>query len=358
MIPKFDPKELEVVGHKPGRAGGPDIPIYNFPVSMRDGVYAMYKREPVWQTSNVEGVLFMPRVIPDTIARAFVTEAVKFPIEKVGGPDMFGIDWEYIPSVGGSIVRPGKPFMEDANDWYEKLKWPDIDSWDWEGCYQDNKSFLPKDKFVTTWLFTGWFERLISFMDFEAAILAMVDEEQVEAVRELYMKLSDLYIQIADKLISYYPEIDSFYVHDDWGSQKDTFFSPAIVEDLIVPAMKKFTDHIHSTGRVCELHSCGQLMKQIPNIIAAGWDSWNGQVMNDTQKMYELYGDKLLIGVMPDTEITMSMTEEEQRAAAREFAAKYCDPKKPCLVNMNVRVYPEHFRQELYKASRERFSAK
>jgi hypothetical protein len=29
---------------------------------------------------------------------------------------MFGIEWEYVPQVGGSMVRPGKPFVEDANE--------------------------------------------------------------------------------------------------------------------------------------------------------------------------------------------------------------------------------------------------
>jgi len=93
----------------------------------------------------------------------------------------------------------------------------------------------------------------------------------------------------------------------------------------------------------------------VPNMIAAGWDSWIPQAMNDTHKIYELYGDKILVGVIPDN-VDASMSEEQQRAAAREFVAKFCDPKKPCLMNANFRVYPEFFREELYKASRIRYS--
>jgi hypothetical protein len=37
---------------------------------------------------------------------------------------MFGIEWEYIPAAGGSMVRPGKPFLEDANEWKEKVVGP------------------------------------------------------------------------------------------------------------------------------------------------------------------------------------------------------------------------------------------
>lgn len=355
MIPKFDPKELEVQSRVPSRFGGPDIPLYKFPASLREGMKAMYARKPLWQTTNIESKTFIPRAIPDNIARAFVMEAVKFPIEKVGGKDMFDLDWEYIPTVGGSIVRPGKPFLSDANEWYDKLKWPDVDSWCWEECYSDNKGYLKGDQFVQTWLFTGWFERLISFLDFEAAILALVDEEQVDAVKDLFEKLTDLYIKIADKLLEYYPQIDCFYIHDDWGSQRETFFSPDIVAEVLVPPIKRFNDYIHSKGRYCEFHSCGQAFKQVPNMIACGFDAWGGQPMNDTQKIYELYGDKILVGVLPDP-LTPDMTEEQLRAAARAFAEKFCDPKKPCLMNSNLRVYPEAFREELYIASRKRYS--
>ena len=59
------------------------------------------------------------------------------------------------------------------------------------------------------------------------------------------------------------------------------------------------TDFLHSKGKFCDLHSCGQNMKQVPNMIKAGWDSWCPQAMNDTAKEYELYGDKIIIGVMP-----------------------------------------------------------
>jgi hypothetical protein len=99
-------------------------------------------RKPIWQLTNVETAVFNPRIIPDVVARAFVTEANKFPRDKVGGKDMFGIEWEYIEVAGGSMVKPGKPLLSDASDWKTKIKWPDIDSWDWEGSAKENESFF------------------------------------------------------------------------------------------------------------------------------------------------------------------------------------------------------------------------
>lgn len=354
MNPMFDPKELEVAGVIPGRFGMPDTPLYDFPATPCEAVKAMYARKPIWQVSNIETLYFAPRVVPDNVARFLVMEAVGITPDQAGGPDMFGIEWEYVPAVNGSIVRPGKPTLEDANDWKKIIKFPDIETWDWEGCVRDNKGYLDEKRFVNVWHLTGWFERLISFMDFQAAALALIDEEQVDAVKELFDKLSDLYIQIFDKFITLFPQVSCFYIHDDWGSQRETFFSPAVVADVLVPPTKKVTDFLHSKGKFADFHSCGQALKQIPNMIACGWDSWAGQPMNDTQKIYELYGDKIIIGVIPD--IDPNWNEEQLRAAAREFVDKFCNYDKPCV--MNNRAIPNVYREELYKASRLKLQGK
>jgi hypothetical protein len=89
-------------------------------------------------------------------------------------------------------------------------------------------------------------------------------------------------------------------------------------------------------------------------MIDAGWDSWGGQAMNDTQKIYELYGDKLIIGVIPDMFDPETATEEQQRAAARSYAEKFCSPDKPSYLNhYAARLLTPIFREELYIRSRE-----
>ncbi|MDR3277409.1 MAG: methyltransferase [Oscillospiraceae bacterium] len=353
--PKFDPKELEVARLIPAIFGEP-IAVYNYPVTPREAYMAIFERHPVWQIAGGETQMLNPKIIPDNIARAFVFEAEPMPPEQGGGKDMFGVDWEYIPQAMGSMVRPGRPLFADANEWYAKLVWPDVDAWDWEGSRRENAGVLTDESYSSTMLFSGWYERLISFMDFEGAIMALIDDDQKPAVLELFDKLSDLYIQIIDKFVEYFPEIDGFCIHDDWGGQKETFFSPSVVREMIVPAMRKVTDHIHKLGRHCDLHSCGRILKQVPNIIAAGWDSWIPQEMNDTHEIYELYGDKLIVAVMPEPYDAVAASEEEQRAHAREFAEKFCNPDKPCtLSHYSAELLTPAFREELYKQSRIKF---
>jgi hypothetical protein len=120
----FDVKELEIVSEIPGLSGAPGVPVYNFPVTPKEAYKAVYERKPVWQITGVEQTLFSPRVNPDNVARAFVFEADALPPGAGGGKDMFGIEWEYVPQVGGSMVRPGKPLLSDANEWYDKVSGP------------------------------------------------------------------------------------------------------------------------------------------------------------------------------------------------------------------------------------------
>ena len=353
-VPMYDPKE--VTEAKRMTFGGRTTIMFNYPCTQREGILATYNREPYWTISSFTS-MFSPKVNPDNIARGFVYEAGARGMgpKDYGGPDMFGIEWEYIESVGGSMVRPGKPYIEDANEIKEKIKFPDIDSWDWEGSAEANKMYLNPNNANCMWFLNGWYERLISFMDFEGAIMALIDEEQMDAVKDFFEELSDLYIRIFDRAIKAYPNIDMFCIHDDWGSQKETFFAPAVAEEMIVPYMKMVTDFLHSKGKFCDLHSCGNNMKQVPNYIKAGWDSWCPQAMNDTAKEYELYGDKIIIGVMPEAFDPATATEEEQRQSARNFVDRFMQPGKPATINFNAMSYlTPAFNEELYEYSRKK----
>jgi hypothetical protein len=136
------------------------------------------------------------------------------------------------------------------------------------------------------------------------------------------------------------------------------FFSPEVTRELIVPAMKRLTDHVHKRGCIADFHSCGHIEQQVPNMIAAGFDSWSGMAVNDTQGLYAKYGDKIVIGVVPDQFVPADTPEDKQRAAAREFAQKFCNPQKPCILNnYGAAVLTPAYREELYKESRIRMGA-
>ncbi len=361
MSYKFDEKELEVLGRFKGIRGA-DFPIFKTPVTDKQAWKQLaLERKPIWANTGAEVFNFYPDVIPDNRARGFVNdEGISIPDSEKGGKDMFGIEWVYVPVAGGSMEKPGvKPLFDYADDWEDRIVWPDIDSWDWEGSAKRNKEFLKTDKFNYLVLLNGFgFERLISFMGFEDAAVALIDEEQQDALRALFTKLSDLYIRIIDKCVECY-DIDGFLIHDDWGTQPAPFFSFETGKEMLVPFARKITDHIHALGKAAELHSCGCNYPQIENFIAAGWDIWAPMSnINDTQKLFNDYGDKIIIGVQPDLYDKDNATEEEIRKAANDFANKFCtNDGKVFIINRYFAPYiNDTYAEELYRVSRQIYS--
>lgn len=350
----YSPNELIVVRETPETPRMPLLRHYDYPVSPKEAFKRMLDKDPVWQLIGFDTEPFMPYCAPCNIARAMVREERRFdPDAEGGGVDMFGLEWEYEPIALGSMIKPGSPVIDDMNDWRDIVVWPDIDSWDWEGnAASNNGIFFDKDTFYTYTLTSGWYERIMTFMDFEGAIVAMIDDDQKEAIHEFFDTLTNLYIKLSDKVFATYPDVEGFEVHDDWGSQQNTFFSPAVAEEMIVPYMRRFTDHVHSKGKYCLLHSCGKNEKQVPNYIAAGWDLWNPQDINDIASLYEQYGDQIVLGTIPE-QFGPDTSEKEQRAAARRYVDQYCKPGKPSYVNKYGRtsLFPP-FWEELYIQSR------
>ena len=176
------------------------------------------------------------------------------------------------PENRGAAVDPSKRLFADANEREEKLVWPDVESWDWKGSVLRNKQFISDDRAVFTTIFSGYFERLIPFMDF-------------------------------------------------------------------------------GNASITDIHSCGFPESRVTSIIHAGWDVLSSQIINDTHKIYENYGDKLIVGVIPD-----GYTDEnpdDQKQNARKFVEKFCNPAKPAVMNHVVNtMLPGTFRAELHKLSR------
>jgi hypothetical protein len=73
--------------------------------------------------------------------------------------------------------------MSDVNEWREKVIFPDIDSWNWEGDAEKQK-IDGRFPYQCSLINGFWFERLISFMDFAPAAMALIDEEQQDAIKE------------------------------------------------------------------------------------------------------------------------------------------------------------------------------
>ncbi|MCD8196970.1 MAG: methyltransferase [Lachnospiraceae bacterium] len=267
----------------------------NTPITPKENLLrAIRHQDPLWIPLKSDELIFCPRIIPDNVARAWVFEQ-KPHENNTGGKDMFGIEWVYVPQVGGCMVKPGNPTLTDISEWKTVLHFPDFDSWDWEQSAAENAEYVNTDRYLVTWIFSGLFERLISFMDFENALVALIDEDQQDDLKDLFQALVDMYKDLFSRLKKYF-HVDAVFFHDDWGGQKSPFFSVDTFREMIAPYIKQLVDYCHSIDLVFDLHSCGKIEMLIPSIIECGVDKWAGQPLNDKKELIRKYGDKILIG--------------------------------------------------------------
>ncbi len=344
----FDEKEFEVLGTTD--LDRRKIIKYNRPISAAENMSLLYRQKrPCWMPSPMDTVNIDPLCIPDNIARGMVAGAEHIDnATEAGGPDMYGIEWEYSTQVGGSMVRPGTEIMDDVNDWKELITLPDVDSWDWAGSAEANRELLESGEWITMTLYSGaWFERLVSFMGFEGAAMALIDEDQEDALQELFTATTDVICRVIDRIAEYFPQVNCIRVHDDWGGQAQPFFSQDTGMDVIVPHMKRTVDHIHSKGMIADLHSCGHNETRVECFIAAGWDSWTPQPMNDMEKLFREYGDKIIFG------IRLEDRPEDDEAAVKladDIADRFVVYGKPARIG--AYFDSEAFEKELYRRSR------
>lgn len=355
MIYKFDKKELTQKGQYFKIPGPGFLPRYHTPISPRENfITALNGGKPHWLPDYYDITTLCPACYPDASARGFVmgAEGTDYMEDsRKGGLDAFGVDWEYIPVAGGSMVRPGKPFLEDISEWREKVKLPDVDAWDWEGSRSANAELLETDDHVRVmWIFTGFFERLISLLEFENAAVALIDEEQKEEVHGFLDACCGVY----EKIARHYKEdfgCDILYVHDDWGSQRAPFFSPDTCMEMLVPHVKRLVDYAHSLGMRYEFHSCGKNEALVPCYLATGADIWAPQEQNDVSRILEEVKGEMMIGLWgndPDADDGTAYREGSE--FGRRYSQDYRNrPVYHCdLFNIN-----EKWREGMYVSSRE-----
>lgn len=361
--PAFDPSELQVIGGAPSSVACPMFPgeqppepLFNRPITPRENLRLAFSgQKPYWipQTGwafcDVRN--FRPRQIADNYATHLIFDGGDFiEYDSMTKRGWFGLDWVYVPVAGGATVKPGTPLIEDMNDWEKIIQWPDLDAVNWQEMAEMNKQWLDTPQSRELGMLDGFWERLISLMDVSGAAMALIDEDQQDAVHAFFDKYADFQIDYIRR-VKQVCDIDGVLIHDDWGTQNGPFFSLETAREMFLPYLKRIVDYLHSEGMYYEQHSCGNCTKLAPVYVEAGVDVWNPQPMNDFDALLKLTkGTKLHIA-MPDA-VAPDAPEEEARQAARDWFARYGEE------NVTYAPFAPHpaFLAELYQLSREAYA--
>ncbi|MBQ8611911.1 MAG: hypothetical protein IJ412_09455 [Oscillospiraceae bacterium] len=133
-------------------------------------------------------------------------------------------------------------------------------------------------------------------MGTENLLMAMIDEP--ELVQDMFATYLDRCMKLFERIWDAGYHFDEVHWPDDMGYKGTTFFSPATYRQMVQPFHKAAVDWAHNKGIYARLHSCGNIMSLVPDIVATGMDALNPLEVKagmDAIKLKKEYGDKLVL---------------------------------------------------------------
>lgn len=130
----------------------------------------------------------------------------------------------------------------------------------------------------------------------ETVLIAMLEEP--EWVRDMFNTYLDSCMALFGRIWDAGYHFDSIYWPDDMGYKGTTFFSRELYRDLLKPVQKRAVDWAHDRGVYAHLHSCGDVMTLVDDLVAIGIDCLNPLEVKagmDPVALKRQYGDRLTL---------------------------------------------------------------
>lgn len=270
-----------------------DIPKIDFPITpLENFKLAAAHKTPYWVPNSLTDFqsLFGKDVYMEKGAKP--QEAPDL-TKNYSYKDWFGVDWTWVAEAGGPMLTPGTQFLDDITNWEKNVIFPNLSGYDWDTPAENfMKNKYNPDKVLHVNIGQSCTERLVATLGgYTEGMSSLLIEP--EAVKDFLNRFADFTIEMVDLICDRYP-VNFMTFHDDWGTERDTFFSETVMEELVYDPTKRIIDRIKSKGCTFELHSCGNIARFIPYMIDLGVDFMQIQRRAvDIPMVKEKYGDKI-----------------------------------------------------------------
>lgn len=138
--------------------------------------------------------------------------------------------------------------------------------------------------------------------------------------KELLNYIVDYNMEILPK-IAKCEYLDGILLGSDWGTQQDLLMSPVTWKEMIKPGEHRQYELIKAYGKKVMVHSCGQILRLLPELTELGVDILNPVQPEcmDLKFLKDMYGDKITFWGGISTQRTLPYgTPEEVRRETRE----------------------------------------
>ena len=130
----------------------------------------------------------------------------------------------------------------------------------------------------------------------ETILVAMLEEP--DWVRDMFDTYLDQCIQLFEMVLQAGYCFDEIRWPDDMGYKGTPFFSNALYRELLMPVQKRAVDWAHRHGMKARLHSCGDIMPLLPDLLSTGIDALNPLEVKagmDSIQIKQQYGERLVL---------------------------------------------------------------
>jgi len=133
------------------------------------------------------------------------------------------------------------------------------------------------------WRENGWWIQGGPWFGFDVTHARIVGTERLliwmaedpDLVRDIFETQLDCSLQLLDMIWDAGYTFDSIRWPDDMGYRNGPFFSVEMYKELLKPAQQRAIEWAHAKSIVAELHSCGNIMPLLPELVDMGLDALN-----------------------------------------------------------------------------------
>ena len=188
--------------------------------------------------------------------------------------------------------------VKTAEEWEaaKKLMTLDDDRIPWQYLKDNYEKWRSNGEWISACFWFGFDVTHSWMMGTENLLIAMMEEP--ELIEDMFDTYLNNCIALHQRIWDAGYHFDEINWPDDMGYKGTTFFSPAMYRQMVKPFHAKAAKFAHDKGIYARLHSCGNIMTLVPDILDAGIDALNPLEVKagvDAKKLKQEFGDKLVL---------------------------------------------------------------
>lgn len=188
--------------------------------------------------------------------------------------------------------------VSTAKAWLDAKKRMTVDKnrINWKKLEENYPRWVAEERWIQGIFHFGFDVTHSGMVGTETMLIAMLEEpEWAEDMFETFLANSMAHF---DMIWDAGYHFDTVFWYDDMGYKNTPFFSPKMYRELLRPYHKRAVEWAHSKGIYAHLHSCGDIMPLIPDLMETGLDALNPLEVKagmDAILLKKEYGDRLVL---------------------------------------------------------------